>query len=221
MAPDFNSDERCSIIANASFCKFDMSSVKLIEWLKSLKRSELVRKVFRFCLEINSRSPLWFLFKMAELIRTRNVCVLRPKVLIPVFLEDLTWFIHTWNQFRQMVRIFSGFNSVALLRSVVLTRRLHCRSFLSSQISEIMKLYTDRGNPFLLSILAAKNLAGVPLTVQHINYEGQIIFSSKNRKAKPELVQFSSVHPILFFLSTRYIFWNDYKFRSKYVMVHD
>lgn len=188
MAPDFNSDERCSIIANASFCKFDMSSVKLIEWLKSLKRSELVRKVFRFCLEINSRLPLWFLFKMAQLIRTRNVCVLRPKVLIPVFLEDLTWFIHTWNQFRQMVRIFSGFNSVALLRSVVLTRRLHCRSFLSSQISEIMKLYTDRGNPFLLSILAAKNLAGVPITVQYINYEGQIIFSSKNRKAKPELV---------------------------------
>ncbi|XP_027055793.1 methionine--tRNA ligase, cytoplasmic-like isoform X1 [Pocillopora damicornis] len=86
-----------------------------------------------------------------------------------------------------MVKLFSGFNSVALLRSVVLTRRLHCRSFLSSQISEIMKLYTDRGNPFLLSILAAKNLAGVPLTVQYINYEDGSKFNCPGNRKLPVL----------------------------------
>ena len=31
-----------------------------------------------------------------------------------------------------------------------------------------MKLYTDRGNPFLLRIFAAKNLAGVPLSVEYV-----------------------------------------------------
>ena len=75
-----------------------------------------------------------------------------------------------------MFRIFSGVNSVVLLRSVEFTRRLHCRRSLSSEIGEIMKLYSDRGNPFLLRILAAKNLAGVPLTVQYINNEGKKLF---------------------------------------------
>ena len=63
---------------------------------------------------------------------------------------------------------------MSLFRSTVFSRRLHYSRSLSSQIGEVMKLYSDRGNPFLLRILAAKNLAGVPLTVQYINYEGKI-----------------------------------------------
>lgn len=39
-----------------------------------------------------------------------------------------------------------------------------------------MKLYSNRGNPFLLRILAAKTLAGIPLTVEYIDYEGRSIF---------------------------------------------
>lgn len=41
-----------------------------------------------------------------------------------------------------------------------------------------MKLYSDQGNPMFLRILAAKNLAGIPLTVQYINYEGKIVVTS-------------------------------------------
>lgn len=39
-----------------------------------------------------------------------------------------------------------------------------------------MKLYSDRGNPMLLRIFAAKNLAGVPLTVEYISHEGKLVF---------------------------------------------
>lgn len=35
-----------------------------------------------------------------------------------------------------------------------------------------MKLYSDRGNPLLLRILAARNLSGVSLTVHFINDDG-------------------------------------------------
>lgn len=65
--------------------------------------------------------------------------------------------------------------SVSLFQSTVFTRPLHYSTPIVSQIGEIMKLYSDRGNPFLLRILAAKNLAGVSLTVQYINYEGKIL----------------------------------------------
>lgn len=41
-----------------------------------------------------------------------------------------------------------------------------------------MKLYSDQGNPMLLRILAAKNLASIPLTVQYINYEGKVVVTS-------------------------------------------
>lgn len=67
---------------------------------------------------------------------------------------------------------FGGVISVALHRSVAFITRLSCRKFLSSQTGETMKLYSDRGNLFLLRIVAAKNLARVPLTIQYITYEG-------------------------------------------------
>lgn len=72
-----------------------------------------------------------------------------------------------------MFWISSGVKSSALLRSTVFTRVIHCRRAISTQIGATMKLYSDRGNPMLLRILAARNLAGVPLTVQYINYEGK------------------------------------------------
>ena len=72
-----------------------------------------------------------------------------------------------------MFCFFSGVKSSTLLRSTVFARGVSCRRFISTQTGEIMKLYSDRGNPMLLRILAAKNLAGVPLTVQYINYEGK------------------------------------------------
>ena len=46
----------------------------------------------------------------------------------------------------------------------------------------------------LLRILAAKNLAGVPLTVQYINYEGKILPLERvklNVRRKRILLQFS------------------------------
>ena len=39
-----------------------------------------------------------------------------------------------------------------------------------------MKLYSDRANPLLLRILAARNLSGVPLTVHFINDDGMSAF---------------------------------------------
>ncbi|KAL9967670.1 hypothetical protein ACROYT_G025951 [Oculina patagonica] len=50
-----------------------------------------------------------------------------------------------------------------------------------------MKLYSDRGNPFLLRILAAKNLAGVPLSVQYINYEDKSKFHCPGGSKLPVL----------------------------------
>lgn len=82
--------------------------------------------------------------------------------------------------------VIGGVRFVALLRSVACKGRLSQ----SHHINEIMKLYSDRGNPFLLRILRAKNLAGVRLTLEYINFEGKRIFfnpSSLNNKVKPEL----------------------------------
>ena len=79
------------------------------------------------------------------------------------------------------------------VRFVVLLRSVACKGRLSQtpHIHEIMKLYSDRGNPFLLRILAAKNLAGVHLTLEYINFEGRSMFFSNpsflNKKVKPKL----------------------------------
>ena len=90
------------------------------------------------------------------------------------------------NSFRQMSVVIGGVSFVALLRSVAFEGRL----LQILHIHEIMKLYSDRGNPFLLRILAAKNLAAVRLTLEYINFEGKSFFSnpsSLNKKVKPEL----------------------------------
>ncbi|KAM7431444.1 hypothetical protein ABFA07_018006 [Porites harrisoni] len=50
-----------------------------------------------------------------------------------------------------------------------------------------MKLYSDQGNPMLLRILAAKNLAGIPLTVQYINYEERNKFRLPGHSKLPVL----------------------------------
>ena len=71
-----------------------------------------------------------------------------------------------------MLVVIGGVSFVALLRSVAFKGRLSQ----TLQIHEIMKLYSDRGNPFLLRILAAKNLAGVRLTSEYINFEGRSLF---------------------------------------------
>ena len=77
-----------------------------------------------------------------------------------------------------MFWIFSGVKFGAFLRSTLLTRTPVYRKYISIKIGSIMKLYSDQGNPMLLRILAAKNLAGIPLTVQYINYEGKIVVTS-------------------------------------------
>ncbi|XP_020620895.1 methionine--tRNA ligase, cytoplasmic-like [Orbicella faveolata] len=86
-----------------------------------------------------------------------------------------------------MFGIFLGVKSLSLFRSTVFSRRLHYSRYFSSQIGEIMKLYSDRGNPVLLRILAAKNLAGVPLTVQYINYEDKNKFHCPGSSKLPVL----------------------------------
>ena len=84
---------------------------------------------------------------------------------------------------------FSGVISVAVYRSVAFITRLRCGKFLLSQTGETMKLYSDRGNLFLLRIVAAKNLARVPLTIQYITYEGtsKMFSLTVGLKTKPEL----------------------------------
>ena len=70
-----------------------------------------------------------------------------------------------------MSPVFGGVSSFAFLRTATfITRR--CRKLSSSQIGEAMKLYSDPGNPSLLRILAAKNLADVSMTIQYITNEG-------------------------------------------------
>ncbi|XP_015750952.1 PREDICTED: methionine--tRNA ligase, cytoplasmic-like [Acropora digitifera] len=67
-----------------------------------------------------------------------------------------------------MVYYLLGKNLGVLIRSTILTIGIHhCR--LASELGGIMKLYSDRANPLLLRILAARNLSGVPLTVHFIN----------------------------------------------------
>lgn len=86
-----------------------------------------------------------------------------------------------------MCVVIGGVRFVAPLRSLTSKGRLSQ----THQIQEIMKLYSDRGNPFLLRILAAKNLAGVHLTLEYINFEGRSMFFSNpsflNKKVKPKL----------------------------------
>ena len=100
-------------------------------------------------------------------------------ILVPLFLGPLTRFLTreilvVW--LHQMFLFFSGVKFSVLRQSTVFLRRIHCHRFVSTQIGVIMKLYSDRGNPMLLRILAAKNLAGVPLAVEYINYEGKCSF---------------------------------------------
>ena len=71
-----------------------------------------------------------------------------------------------------MSPVFGGVSSFAFLRTATLITRLSCRKLSSSQIGEAMKLYSDPGNPSLLRILAAKNLADVSMTIQYITNEG-------------------------------------------------
>ncbi|XP_029187944.2 methionine--tRNA ligase, cytoplasmic-like isoform X2 [Acropora millepora] len=67
-----------------------------------------------------------------------------------------------------MVYYLLGKNLGLLIRSTILTIGIHhCR--LASELGGIMKLYSDRANPLLLRIFAARNLSGVPLTVHFIN----------------------------------------------------
>lgn len=84
---------------------------------------------------------------------------------------------------------FASVTSFALYRSVAFITRLSSRKLLSFQTGETMKLYSDRGNLFLLRIVAAKNLARVPLTIQYITYEGtsKMFSFTVGLKAKPEL----------------------------------
>ena len=74
-----------------------------------------------------------------------------------------------------MVYYLLGKNLGVLIRSTILTIGIHhCR--LASELSGIMKLYSDRANPLLLRILAARNLSGVPLTLHFINDDGMSAF---------------------------------------------
>jgi len=50
-----------------------------------------------------------------------------------------------------------------------------------------MKLYSDRGNPFLLRILATKNLADVRLTLEYINFEDRTKFHCQGNTELPVL----------------------------------
>lgn len=88
-----------------------------------------------------------------------------------------------------MSSAFGGVISVTLYRSVAFITRFRCGKFLLSQTGETMKLYSDRGNLFLLRIVAAKNLARVPLTIEYITYEGtgKMFLFTVGLKAKPEL----------------------------------
>lgn len=89
-----------------------------------------------------------------------------------------------------MSSAFGGVISVTLYRSVAFITRFRCGKFLLSQTGETMKLYSDRGNLFLLRIVAAKNLARVPLTIEYITYEGtgKMFLFTVGLKAKPRIV---------------------------------
>lgn len=75
-----------------------------------------------------------------------------------------------------MVYNLLGKNLGVLIRSTILTVGIHHCRLASAQLGGIMKLYSDRGNPLLLRILAARNLSGVPLTVHFINDDGMSAF---------------------------------------------
>lgn len=89
-----------------------------------------------------------------------------------------------------MSSAFGGVISVTLYRSVAFITRFRCGKFLLSQTCETMKLYSDRGNLFLLRIVAAKNLARVPLTIEYITYEGtgKMFLFTVGLKAKLRIV---------------------------------
>lgn len=63
----------------------------------------------------------------------------------------------------------------------------------SHNINSDMKLYTDKGNPNLLRIFAAKNLSGVVLDVLYVNQEGTKISSFNG-------IYFKIKHYIYFFI---------------------
>ena len=77
---------------------------------------------------------------------------------------------------RPMVYYLLGKNLGVLIRSTILTIGIHHCRLASAQLGGIMKLYSDRANPLLLRILAARNLSGVPLTVHFINDDGMSAF---------------------------------------------
>lgn len=85
-----------------------------------------------------------------------------------------------------MSPVFGRVSSVVFLRTVKFTARLNYRKLASSLISEVMKLYSNRGNPSLLRILAAKKLADVSMTIQYITNGGTSYFLSASLKMKLE-----------------------------------
>ena len=97
---------------------------------------------------------------------------LRLWKLVSVFLiSSIRFILHAKTSFARCLQLLVG--SICRFTQIcgILTR-LGSRKFVSSQTGETMKLYSDRGNLFLLRIVAAKNLAKVPLTIQYITYEG-------------------------------------------------
>ena len=87
-----------------------------------------------------------------------------------------------------------GFST--LIRSTIFTRSIHHYRNVSTQISGIMKLYSDRGNPLLLRILAARDLAGIQLTVHLIDSDGKssvLLWKWKRKWAVP-LRFYNTVH---------------------------
>lgn len=165
------------MMANASLFEFDISPMRVINSWKFWNRTVMEGKICWIRFQIQTRSLFssclkrWRISTEPAMLWTAVDTLSRlPRHFNPVYSHVKT----RQNWLHQMFGIFLGTKSVSLFRSSVVSRHLHYSRSLSSQIGEIMKLYSDRGNPFLLRILAAKNLAGVPLTVQYINYEGKV-----------------------------------------------
>ena len=79
-------------------------------------------------------------------------------------------------EFHQMFGICYGILESSLRLNRVFIRHIQSSKFSSTDVARMMKLYTDKGNPFLFRVLAAKNLAGIPLTVEYVNHEGMKLY---------------------------------------------
>ncbi len=52
----------------------------------------------------------------------------------------------------------------------------------SSFVGRIMKLFTDKGNPFTLKVLSASNLSNAEMEIRIVDKQGEYLILLKNKK---------------------------------------